>query len=391
MSTATMTRASNYSRRKWFDIFMRGLTMFATLMALAPLFLIIGYVIYRGGSGLITFPDEYTKYERGMESLLTMLKDQDDPNYDRKQLGLAVRLDKDLKANIEQARVEGDTPELQAERQAIIADINEFAQEARGVSYDSLSTVGITYYFSFFFESYEPPKFDAAASGGNIDVQNRGGVVHGIIGTFMIVGAAMIIALPIGILAGVFLSEYPSNNLANVVRFATDVLSAAPSVIVGVVAYVLIVQQTKQFSGIAGSVALSVLMVPVVTRTTEEMLKLVPATVREAAMGLGAPKWWLTLSVVIPAATSGIVTGALLAFARAAGETAPLLLTILGNNEVAFDLLKPMAALPLMTYKYTESPFPSQNDLAWTAALVLTLLVLFVNIMARWATRSRVK
>ncbi len=295
--TGTFTGAANYNRRKIFDTFMRGLTVTATIVALIPLFMIIGYLIYRGGSGL----------------------------------------------SIE-----------------------------------------------FFTQSYEPPTF-SGLGGDTSDVQNAGGVLHGIVGTFMIVGASMLIALPIGILAGVFLSEYPSTQVSNVVRFATDVLSAAPSIIVGVVAYVLIVQQTKQFSGLAGSVALAVIMVPIVTRTTEEILKLVPHTMREAAMGLGAPKWWLTLTIVIPTALSGIVTGALLAFARAAGETAPLLLTILGSNNVSFDLLKPMAALPLMTYKYTESPYEMQNELAWTAALVLTLLVLFVNMLARYATRNRVK
>lgn len=392
MSASTITQASNYTRRKWTDQFMRGLTVVATLLALAPLFSILGYVVYRGGAGLITFPDDYTTYELSMESLVTMMKDRTNPHYDRALLGEAVQLEKKLKANIQQARAGGDTSELQAERTELVGSFNQLAQTTQGVSFDSLGKVGLSYYFSFFVETYQPPEFNAPTDGSSAgSVQSRGGVLHGIIGTFLIVGASMLIAMPVGIMAGVFLSEYPSNVLANTVRFATDVLSAAPSIIVGVVAYVLIVQRTSQFSGIAGSVALSVLMVPVVTRTTEEMLKLVPSTVREAAMGLGAPKWWTTISVVIPAATSGIVTGALLAFARAAGETAPLLLTILGNNQITFDLLKPMAALPLMTYKYTESPFPSQNDLAWTSALILTSLVLFVNITARWATRNRVK
>jgi phosphate transport system permease protein len=154
---------------------------------------------------------------------------------------------------------------------------------------------------------------------------------------------------------------------------------------------VLIVQRTRQFSGLAGSVALAILMVPVITRTTEEILKLVPHTMREAAMAMGAPKWWVTLSVVIPTALSGIATGVLLAFARATGETAPLLLTVLGNNNISVNLLAPMAALPLLTYKYTDTPFPAQNTLAWGTALVLTVLVLGVNLLVRWATRSRLK
>jgi phosphate transport system permease protein len=285
-----ISQAQNYQHRKMFDIFMRGMTVVATLLALIPLFLILGYVVMRGASGLS---------------------------------------------------------------------------------------------ISFFTEIYQPPAF------GMGEVTNEGGVLHGIIGTFIIVGTAMLIALPVGIFAGVFLAEYPSNSVATAVRFATDVLSAAPSIIVGVAAYVLIVKEIQNFAGIAGSVALAILMVPVITRTTEEILKLVPTTVREAAMGLGAPKWWATLTVVIPAAMSGIATGAMLAFARAAGETAPLLLTILGSNNIVYNLYEPMAALPLLTYKYTESPFPLQNDLAWTAALVLTLLVLVVNILARWATRNR--
>jgi phosphate transport system permease protein len=223
------------------------------------------------------------------------------------------------------------------------------------------------------------------------EVGNAGGVLHGIIGSLIIVGIALVMALPIGILAGVFLAEYPSNSVATVVRFCTDVLSAAPSIVIGVAAYVLIVQRTHQFSALAGSVALAVLMVPVITRTTEEILKLVPHTMREAAMALGAPKWWQTLTVVLPTAMSGIMTGVLLAFARATGETAPLLLTVLGNNNVSVKLLEPMAALPLLTYKYTDTPFPAQNTLAWGTALVLTLLVLTVNLSVRWATRSRTK
>jgi phosphate transport system permease protein len=283
--------APNYVRRKWADQFMRGLTLVATLLALVPLFLILGYVAFRGAGSL----------------------------------------------NL-----------------------------------------------AFFTQAYKPPVVGASGA-----VAGAGGVLHGIVGSLLIVGAAMLIALPVGILAGVFLAEYPSNPVATVVRFCTDVLSGAPSIVIGVVAYVLIVQRTRQFSGLAGSIALAVLMVPIITRTTEEILKLVPHTMREAAMALGAPKWKLTLTVIIPAALGGIVTGALLAFARATGETAPLLLTVLGNNNVSFDLLKPIAALPLLTYKYTDTPFPALNDLAWGTALVLTLLVLTVNLTVRWATRSR--
>lgn len=291
--TLMISQAPNYNRRKMVDFLMRGLTIGATLLALIPLVLILGYVIYRGAGAF----------------------------------------------NV-----------------------------------------------AFFTEAYEPPVVGLDGAVGN-----AGGVLHGIIGSFIIVGLALLMALPIGIMAGIFLAEYPSNSIATAVRFCTDVLSAAPSIVIGVAAYVLIVQRTHQFSALAGSVALTVLMVPVITRTTEEILKLVPQTMREAAMALGAPKWWLTLTVVLPTALSGIVTGVLLAFARATGETAPLLLTVLGNNNVSVRLLEPMAALPLLTYKYTDTPFPAQNTLAWGTALVLTLLVLSVNLAVRWATRSRVK
>ena len=288
-----ITQAPNYNRRKWADRFMRGLTIGATLLALIPLFLILGYVVVRGASAL----------------------------------------------NL-----------------------------------------------AFFTQAYEPP-----VVGTNGEIGNAGGVLHGIVGSLLIVGVALLMALPIGLLAAIFLAEYPANPLATAVRFCTDVLSAAPSIVIGVVAYVLIVQRTRQFSGLAGSIALAILMVPVITRTTEEILKLVPHTMREAAMAMGAPKWWVTLSVVIPTALSGIATGVLLAFARATGETAPLLLTVLGNNNISFNLLEPMAALPLLTYKYTDTPFPAQNTLAWGTALVLTTLVLSVNLLVRWATRSRLK
>ena len=248
--------------------------------------------------------------------------------------------------------------------------------------------------WNFFTNAYEPPDIAGALSQGG-EVTSTGGVLHGIVGSFLVVGSAMLIALPIGILAAIFLSEYRDNPLALAVRFCTDVLSGAPSIVVGIVAYNLIVRYMLPsgrpigFSGWAGSVALAVLTTPIIVRTTEEMLKLVPLTTREAAMGVGAPKWRYTFDVVIPTALSGIVTGALLAFARAAGETAPLLLTILGRNTVSFNLLEPLAALPLLTYKYTDTPFPAENQMAWGSALVLTALVVSVNALVRWATRTQ--
>lgn len=216
-----------------------------------------------------------------------------------------------------------------------------------------------------------------------------GGVLHAIVGSVLIVGVALLIATPVGIMAGIYLSEYPGNSASTVIRFCTDVLSAMPSIVVGVTAYVLIVQRTQQFSALAGSIALVVLMVPVITRTTEEILRLVPESSREAAVALGAPKWKMTFSIVIPMGFSGIVTGVLLAFARAAGETAPLLVTVLGNNNLTFDIFGPMQALPLLAYRYTEQPFAVLNEQAWGAAFLLVVIVLGINILVRVATRRR--
>jgi phosphate transport system permease protein len=229
------------------------------------------------------------------------------------------------------------------------------------------------------------------------DVPATGGVFHAIVGTLLITAAALLLSLPIGLLAGVFLAEYPGNSIATFVRFCCDVLSGAPSIIVGVTAYVLIVNargadgQPIGFSGFAGAIALTFLMVPTIVRTTEEVLKLVPEATREAALAMGAPMWYSTFTVVIPTAVSGIVTGVMLAFARGAGETAPLILTVLGSNVLVTSLAEPISALPLVAYRYTESPFPSENTLAWGSAFVLMMLVLLVNVAVRLATRNRLR
>jgi phosphate transport system permease protein len=250
------------------------------------------------------------------------------------------------------------------------------------LSYVFMQGIG-AWSISFFTETFRPVALGA-------DEVQAGGVLHAIVGTFMIVGVALAIATPIGILAGVYLAEFPGNRATNIIRFCTDVLTAMPSIVVGVTAYVLIVQRTQQFSALAGSIALVVLMVPVITRTTEEMLRLVPETSREAAMALGSPKWWTTLTVVVPMALSGIITGVLLALARAAGETAPLIVTVLGNNNLTFNIFGPMQALPLLAYRYTEQPFDVLNEQAWGSALLLVLLVLVTNITVRLATRRRI-
>ncbi|MDI3339727.1 MAG: phosphate ABC transporter permease PstA [Sphaerobacter sp.] len=242
---------------------------------------------------------------------------------------------------------------------------------------------GGTLSVDFFTETFRPVTI--GARGG------AGGVLHAIVGSALIVGAALLLATPVGILAGIYLAEFRGGAAATVIRFCTDVLSAVPSIVVGVTAYVLIVQRTRQFSGLAGSIALAALMVPIITRTTEEMLQLVPQTVREAASALGAPRWWATLTVVLPMAMGGVVTGVLLAMARAAGETAPLLVTVLGNNQLTVDLFGPMQALPLLAYRYTEQPFQILNEQAWGAALILVLLVLGTNVAVRVLTRRRTR
>ncbi len=253
----------------------------------------------------------------------------------------------------------------------------------------------------FFTQTYRPPvpvgvdpltglPVEGIEEGDLSEVQARGGVLHGIVGTLMVTLTALLFSLPIGILAGIFLAEYPDTPLNTFIRFCSDVLSGAPSIVIGVVGFTLIVRKTGTYSGIAGAIALTFLMVPTIARTTEEILKLVPNAVREAAMAMGAPMWYSTLTVVVPTALTGIVTGALLAFARGAGETAPLLLTIQGNSNLSFNLLAPMAALPILTYKYIESPFPAENQLAWGTAFVLMMLVLGINLLVR-ATTARIK
>lgn len=233
----------------------------------------------------------------------------------------------------------------------------------------------------FLTKTFKPVVFSNTPTGG--------GVLHAIVGSVLIVGLALGIATPIGIMAGIFLAEYPNNSAATVIRFCVDVLTAMPSIVVGVTAYVLIVERAKQFSGFAGSMSLVVLMVPIIARTTEEILRLVPSATREAAIALGAPKWKMTLTVVLPVALSGIATGVLLAFARAAGETAPLLVTILGNNNLTYDIFGPMQALPLLAYKYTEQPYNVLNQQAWGAAFLLVAFVLGINIVVRIFTRTR--
>jgi phosphate transport system permease protein len=219
--------------------------------------------------------------------------------------------------------------------------------------------------------------------------ETGGGVMHAIVGTLMIVGTACLIGLPLGIGGGIYCAEYPGSKLATTTRFVSDVLNGTPSIVVGVFVWTWIVASQKHFSALAGSVALAILMVPMVTRTTEEMIKLVPHSLREAALALGYSRWRTSLTIVVRTTLPGIVTGALLAVARVAGETAPLLFTALGSQYLSFNLDQPMAALPLVVFNYATGPYEEWHQLAWATALVLILVVLVLSIAARLATRRK--
>ena len=216
-----------------------------------------------------------------------------------------------------------------------------------------------------------------------------GGMANAIVGTGMIVVMASALGLPVGIGAGLYLAEHGSARLATTVRFLSDVLNGLPSIVLGIFAWQYLVRPFKHFSALAGAIALAAMMIPLVTRTTEEMIRLVPVATREAALALGYTKWRTSLSVVLRTALPGIVTGSLVAVARIAGETAPLLFTALGNNFWSLSLTKPIEALPLQIYTYAISPYDDQHAQAWAGALVLIGLVLVISVAARFATRSR--
>ena len=218
-----------------------------------------------------------------------------------------------------------------------------------------------------------------------------GGLANAIIGSLLMVFFCAFLSTPIGILAGIYLSEYGDNNkFSQVTRFVTDIMLSAPSIVIGLFVYAIIVYQVKHFSGWAGTVALSLIAIPVVVRTTENMLKLVPSTLREAAFALGAPKWKVSLTVVLRAAKSGVITGVLLAIARVSGETAPLLFTALNNQFFSANMNAPMANLPVMIFQFAMSPYDNWVNLAWGGALLITFAVLGINIIARVALREKV-
>lgn len=218
-----------------------------------------------------------------------------------------------------------------------------------------------------------------------------GGMANALLGTLELVGLACLFGIPPGVLAGVYLAEFGKHRFAKLVRFSADVMSGVPSITIGIFVYTLIVLRTKSFSAYAGGVALAVLMLPTVTRTTEELLRLVPEALREAALGLGVPKWRATLSVVLRTAAPGIATGIMLAIARVAGETAPLLFTAFNNAFWPTGLAQPTASLPVQIYTYAVSPYDDWHQKAWSAALVLIGMVLVLNVSARVLVRHRVR
>ena len=216
-----------------------------------------------------------------------------------------------------------------------------------------------------------------------------GGMANAITGTLILIGIAAAIGVPIGIGAGLYLAEHRASPLANTVRFLSDVLNGIPSIVMGIFAWQLLVRPVGHFSAMAGGIALGAMIIPLVTRTTEEMIRLVPNALREAALALGYQRWRTSLGVVLRTAMPGIVTGALVAIARVAGETAPLLFTAFGNQFWSTSLRQPIAALPLQIFTYAISPYDEWHSLAWAGALVLIGIVLVISIAARYATRSR--
>jgi phosphate transport system permease protein len=219
--------------------------------------------------------------------------------------------------------------------------------------------------------------------------ETGGGMANALAGTAILVGLGSLIGLPTGIMAGIYLAEHGKNAFGGAVRFMADVLSGIPSIVVGVVAYVLVVLPMKHFSALAGGVALAILMIPTVTRTTEEMLRLVPGSYREAALALGIPRWKTTVRIILPAAMKGITTGVLLSIARAAGETAPLLFTALGNRFWSTAIDQPIASLTVFIYDYAKAPFEEWNRQAWAAAFVLIALIFVISLVFRIVTRRQ--
>ncbi|MFL6275223.1 MAG: phosphate ABC transporter permease PstA [Blastocatellia bacterium] len=215
------------------------------------------------------------------------------------------------------------------------------------------------------------------------------GIANAIVGTLILIGIASVIGLPVGILAGLYLAEFSTNRFGTVLRFLIDTLTGVPSIVVGVFAWTVLVKPMGHFSALAGGVSLAILMMPIVARTTEEMIRLVPQSMREAALALGAPVWRMSLGVVLRAAMGGVATGAMLAIARIAGETAPLLFTALSYNYMSTDVMSPIASLTYQIYYYAGSPYEQWHAMAWAATLVLVGMILAINVSVKVLARNR--
>lgn len=220
-------------------------------------------------------------------------------------------------------------------------------------------------------------------------VGEGGGIGNAILGSLVLLLLSSAIGLPVGIAIGIYLSEFGSGRFGSIARFVGDTLTGIPSIVTGVFVYTIVVLPMKHFSALAGGIALAVIMIPIVARTTEEMIKLVPHSLREGALALGAPQWKTTMGVVVPAAASGIATGAMLAIARISGETAPLLFTAFGSRFFSYYLDQPIASLTVQIYNYAISPYDEWHAQAWAATLVLMTLILSINVAVRFLTRKR--
>ena len=214
--------------------------------------------------------------------------------------------------------------------------------------------------------------------------ESGGGMANAIVGSVVVLAVGSVIGVPLGVGSGIYLSEYSRGQFGRLVRFTADVLNGMPSIVIGVAVYALLVVRQKSFSAFSGGVALGIMMIPTITRSTEEMLRLVPNSIREAALGLGIPQWRSTLSITLRTAMSGVITGVMLAFARVSGETAPLLFTAFGNSFWSTKLDQPIAALPLQIYVYAISPFDEWHRLAWAGSLVLIVIIVVTSASVRW-------
>lgn len=243
-----------------------------------------------------------------------------------------------------------------------------------------------------FLKGFSSINFDVFTQSTPAPGSDGGGLANAIVGSLMIVGSCTLISTPIGVLAGLYLSEYGDRSkVASVTRFVTDIMLSAPSIVIGLFVYAIVVAQVRHFSGWAGTIALALIAIPVVVRTTENMLRLVPGSLREAAYALGTPKWKVAFMITLRAAQSGVITGILLALARVSGETAPLLFTALNNQFFSSNMNAPMANLPVVIFQFAMSPYDNWVDLAWAAALLITFAVLGLNILARVVFREKVQ